>query len=67
MNWLRKLHRRFHALSRKAELDREMDEEMRSHLEMQTQENIEAGMKPDEVRDAAIRSFGGLEQIKEAI
>ncbi len=38
---------------------------MRSHLEMQTQEYIEAGMKPDEARHAAMRQFGWTESIKE--
>ncbi len=38
---------------------------MRSHIEMQTPENIDAGMKPDEARYAALRSFGGMEQVKE--
>jgi hypothetical protein len=40
MNWRGKLQRRVRALFRKAELDARMDEEMRSHLEMQTQASI---------------------------
>src|SRR5438094_3925489 len=42
-----------------------MDEEMRSHIEMQTQENIESGMNPEEARYAALRQFGWVESIKE--
>src|SRR5438552_14010795 len=42
-----------------------MDDEMRSHIEMQTQENIEAGMKLEEARYAALRQFGWVESIKE--
>ncbi|MCW5558826.1 MAG: ABC transporter permease [Verrucomicrobiae bacterium] len=42
-----------------------MDDEMRSHIEMQTQENIEAGMKPEEARYAALRQFGRVESVKE--
>jgi len=38
---------------------------MRSHVEMQTQENIAAGMKPGEARYAALRKFGRLDCIKE--
>ncbi len=38
---------------------------MRSHIEMQTQENIEAGMNPEEARYAALRQFGWVESIKE--
>ncbi len=53
------------ALFRKEHLDREMDEEMCSHIELRTQANIVAGMSPQEARYAALRSFGGMEQVKE--
>ena len=46
-------------------LDAEMAEEMRGHLELQTQANLARGMAPDEARFAARREFGGVEQIKE--
>ena len=42
-----------------------MAEEMQLHLEQRTEENIAAGMPPDEARFAARREFGGIEQIKE--
>ncbi len=42
-----------------------MDEEMRAHVEMQTQENLQAGMEPGEARRAALRRFGRVESIKE--
>src|SRR6266545_2146679 len=65
MNWLHKLRLRFRALFQKEKLDARMDDEMRSHIEMQTQENIEAGMKPEEARYAALRQFGWVESIKD--
>src|SRR6266568_1980679 len=65
MNWLPPLQRRFRALFQKEKLDARMDDEMRSHIEMQTQENIEAGMKPEEARYAALRQFGWVESIKD--
>src|SRR5204863_9722005 len=65
MNWSRKLQVRIRALSQKRQLDAEMDEEMRSHIEMQTQENLDAGMNPAEARYAALRQFGRVESIKE--
>src|SRR5256885_15026953 len=65
MNWFRKSKARFQALFSKEELDTGMDDEMRSHIEMQTQENIEAGMNPEEARYAALRQFGWVESIKE--
>jgi hypothetical protein len=58
MDWLQKLQLRFYALFRKQKLDAQMDDEMRSHIEMQTQENIDAGMQPAEARYAALRHFG---------
>jgi putative ABC transport system permease protein len=65
MNWLRSIRTRFRALFRKRQLDAEMDDEMRSHIEMRTQENIETGMNPEEARFAALRQFGWTEFIKE--
>jgi len=65
MTCLKILRARFRALVRKRQLDAEMDEEMRSHLELRTQANIEAGMSPEEARLAALRQFGWRESIKE--
>src|SRR5919108_5067809 len=65
MNWRRKLQLRLRALFQKRKLDMEMDEEMRSHVEMQVQENIQAGMNPEEARYRALRQFGWVESIKE--
>src|SRR5213080_1842721 len=65
MNWRRKLQVRLRALFQKRKLDAEMDEEMRSHIEMQTQENIGAGMNREEARYAALRQFGWVESIKQ--
>ena len=39
---------------------RDIDEEMRLHVEMQQQNNIERGMSKEEARWAALRSFGNL-------
>ena len=50
MNWSHKSQLRMSALLQKQKLDNQMDDEMRSHIEMQTQENIDAGMNPEEAR-----------------
>ena len=60
-----KLLRQLRALFRKETLDREMSEEMRAHLELQTERNIRAGMDPDAARYKAQRQFGHAEGIKE--
>src|SRR5712671_6970601 len=52
-------------LSRRAEVD--LDEEVRSHLEMLTEENIRAGMPPREAQRAARIELGGIEQVKEQV
>lgn len=53
------------ALLRKHRLEREMSEEMQLHLDLQTREHIRRGMTPEDARYAALRSFGGVEQMKE--
>ena len=65
MNSWRKFQLRLRALLQKPKLDWEMDEEMRSHIEMQTQENLDAGMSAEDARYAALRQFGWVESIKE--
>jgi putative ABC transport system permease protein len=65
MTWLRIFASRLAALFRKGRLEQELDEELRSHLEMLVKENMWKGMPPEEARYAARRSFGGVEQVKE--
>lgn len=60
-----KLWRRLRALVRRGELDRELDEELRYHLERQVAEYVADGMTAEEARRAALRDFGGLAQSKE--
>jgi putative ABC transport system permease protein len=65
MNLWNKPLLRLRALFQKRKLDAEMDQEMCSHIEMQTQENLASGMSPEEARYAALRQFGWVESIKE--
>jgi len=50
---------------KKRKLEAEMAEEMRLHLELRAERNLVSGMSPADARYAALRSFGGLDQIKE--
>src|SRR5215468_7220145 len=59
------LKARLRALLRKSEMERELDEELRYHVERQTEQNIRLGMNPEEARYAALRRFEGVEQAKE--
>ena len=52
-------------LLRKSSRDAEMAEEIQQHLNLLTERNIAAGMSPRDARHAALRKFGGVEQIKE--
>jgi predicted permease len=47
--------------------DGDLDQEIRSHLEMLVAENIRAGMPPPEARRAAQIELGGAEQVKEQV
>src|SRR5215813_3979944 len=62
---LSKLRMWLRALLRKSQAERELDEELRHHIEQQTEQNIRMGMNPEEARIAARKAFGGLEQTKE--
>jgi predicted permease len=66
MWWLRA--RLLHALSvlRSARTEREVDEEIRFHLDMRTRENVEAGLSPEEARREAARRFGPVSRVNEA-
>ncbi len=65
MSWATVVAARLRGLFEHKRLERELDEEVRFHLEMQIEDNLKAGMNPAEARYAAMRSFGGLERMKE--
>ena len=60
-----KFFHRLCALFRKEELDRQLSDELSFHLEKQIEMNIAAGMSAKDARYAALRRFGGVEQVKE--
>jgi predicted permease len=62
---LNRLKLRLRALLHKTEMERELDEELRFHLEKEVEQNLARGMNAEEARFAALRSFGGVEQVKE--
>ena len=65
MNWLRNIWTGLWGLVQKRRLDAEMDEEMRLHLEMRTQQHIDSGMPPVQARYAALRQFGRIDSVKD--
>src|SRR5271156_4905688 len=65
MRWPQTVSHRLRSLFRKRAVEGELSDEMRFHLERQMEENIAAGMTPQEARRSAMREFGGVEQVKE--
>jgi hypothetical protein len=43
----------------------DLDQDIREHIEVETQENITCSMSPEEARNAALRKFGNVTRIKE--
>ncbi len=60
MEWINILMARLRALFRRESVLRDIEEELRVHVEMETETNIKRGMPPDEARTAALKSFGAL-------
>src|SRR4029078_6274636 len=62
---LNRLRLGLRALLRKGQMERELDEELRFHLEKEVEQNVARGMNAEEAHLAALRSFGGVERVKE--
>jgi hypothetical protein len=66
MDWIRILLGRFVALFRSGELDADLEEELRAHIDLAIEENRGRGMNEAQARTAALRAFGGVAQIRES-
>jgi hypothetical protein len=64
MSWRRELAK-LGALFRRPRPVDDLEEEIRSHLEMEEQKNLESGMAPDEAHYAALREFGNVTLVQE--
>jgi putative ABC transport system permease protein len=60
MKWLHILSARLRALFRRESVLYDIEEELRVHVEMETEANIERGMAPDDARAAALKSVGSV-------
>ena len=65
MRALDKVRLRLRSLLRRPDVERELDEEFRFHLDQLVEENIAAGMPADEARRSALRTIGGISQLQE--
>src|SRR5688572_26507341 len=57
---------KFGGLFNKQRKDRELEEEIDSHLQMHVEDNLRLGMTPEEARRQALIKLGGIESTKEA-
>jgi putative ABC transport system permease protein len=62
---LRSAIARLRALFRTRKLDQELENEILAHLELAERDAVAAGLTPEEALQAAMRTFGGIEQMKE--
>jgi predicted permease len=62
--WSDFLHRA-RAIFRRKTVEREMDDELRFHIERQTEKHMRAGLRPEEAARQARLDFGGREQVRE--
>ncbi len=62
---VKELLRSLRSLLRQPQEEQQLREELQFHLERQIEQNLAAGMSPEQARLAALRLFGGLEQVKE--
>ena len=67
MAWYHEMKSSLGSLVRRSREEREMEEEVRFHIEMETRRNIEAGMAETAARQKATREFGGIERHKDDV
>ena len=63
--WLYTLPLRLRSFFRHKQVDQELEDELRDHLEQQIKENLAAGMPPEEACYSAPRALGGITQIEQ--
>jgi putative ABC transport system permease protein len=63
--WIYKMPLRLRSLFDRQNADQELDEELRDHLQLKTQQYISQGMTAQEARRAAVLEMGGIEKRKE--
>src|SRR5262249_30246817 len=64
-HWFYTVPLRLRSFFRRRQVEQELDEELRYHIERQIEELIAKGTTPEEAPYAAVRAMGGVEQRKE--
>jgi putative ABC transport system permease protein len=65
MSWLAETWKRMRSIGRRDAIEQGLDDEIRFHLDQQTEKNRRAGMTPDQARREAQLRFGALERTRE--
>jgi putative ABC transport system permease protein len=65
MRWMTQGWKWLRSVSRRQRLESGLDDEIRFHIDQQTEKHRLAGMSPEEARRQALVKFGGLEGIRE--
>ncbi|MGA8619718.1 MAG: ABC transporter permease [Candidatus Sulfotelmatobacter sp.] len=63
--WFYTLPLRLRSIFRRKQVDQELTDELRDHLEQQIKENLATGMSPEDARYSALRALGGMTQIEQ--
>jgi putative ABC transport system permease protein len=66
LRWLTRLHVALRSLVGRSRFERDLDDEMRFHLDREIQERMQAGQSEADARHAARRAMGAIESNKEA-
>ena len=67
MLWLRRFAHRARALLLPGRVSRDVDDELRFHIDRQVAEHVAKGMSPEAARTEALRVFGGVQRYKEEV
>src|SRR5215475_10231684 len=64
-HWFYTIPLRLRSIFRRRQVERDLDEELRYHLDRKIEESLSRGLDPAEARNVALRAMDGLTQRKE--
>lgn len=65
MSIIHALRARLRALFRSSAADQSLGDEIRFHIELETEKNVRLGLSPEEARRRAVAHFGGVQRVRE--
>ena len=65
MRWLSTLRLRLRSLFRRAQVEQELEDELRFHVDQLTARHVERGLSVDDARRTALRTTHGIEAVKD--